>query len=310
MNDARAEAPVTETNALTVHEAAGALSRDFGSESGPVDDRSPIADEKKEAAPILTDDTKVTLKDGTEVSLIELKRGYLSRRHFTLKTQALAQERARLEEMRALTQNHSTQAHALREALETVSALFLPQQPDPSLIDVDPQAYKSQRESYEFALAMIGQAQQTAQAEFNAAQAAREAEQRDINHRQLMAKQEQQDRLFEQMPELKNPNVSRQFQEDAVDTMSEYGFGISELDVILNDVRTFQIVKDLIAYRKALKAIPKVKEKAAAMPVLTGQRRMDKTERSSRANRAELEQFRNSGRMDAAAAILAKRLKD
>ena len=307
-DDARALAPVESTD-LTVTEAADALSRDFQSEPGP-ENRTPTVEEKKEAAPKLTDDTKVPLKDGTEVSLTELKRGYLSRRHFTLKTQALAQERARIEELRALTQTQSTQTHALRQALETVSAVLLPQQPDPSLIDVDPQAYKTQRENYEFVMGLIAHAQQTAQAEFNAAQAARQAEQRDIEHRQLMAKQEQQDRLFEQMPELKNPNVSRQFQEDAIDTMSEYGFGVSELDVILNDVRTFQIVKDLIAYRKALRAVPKVREKAASVPMLSGNRRMDRNERSSRANRTELEQFRNSGRLDDAAAILSRRMKD
>ncbi len=307
-DDARALAPVESTD-LTVTEAADALSRDFQSEPGP-ENRTPTVEEKKEAAPKLTDDTKVPLKDGTEVSLTELKRGYLSRRHFTLKTQALAQERARIEELRALTQTQSTQTHALRQALETVSAVLLPQQPDPSLIDVDPQAYKTQRENYEFVMGLIAHAQQTAQAEFNAAQAARQAEQRDIEHRQLMAKQEQQDRLFEQMPELRNANVSRQFQEDAVDTMAEYGFGVSELDVILNDVRTFQIVKDLIAYRKALRAVPKVREKAASVPMLSGNRRMDRNERSSRANRTELEQFRNSGRLDDAAAILSRRMKD
>jgi len=307
--DARALAPVIESTDLTVADAADALSRDFQSETGP-DIRPPAVEEKEEAAPTLTDDTKVTLKDGAEVSLTELKRGYLSRRHFTLKTQALAQERARVEELRALIQSQSTQTHALREALDTVSAVLLPQQPDPSMIDVDPQAYKAQRENYEFVVGLIAHAQQTAQAEFNAAQAARQAEQRDINHRQLMAKQEQQDRLFEQMPELKNPNVSRQFQEDAIDTMAEYGFGVSELDVILNDVRTFQIVKDLIRLRKAVKSVPSMKEKVASAPVLTSRKRMDRTERSNRANRTELEQFRNSGRLDDAAAILAKRMKD
>jgi hypothetical protein len=307
-DDARALAPVTESTELTVADAADAL-QDFQSETGPIENRTPAVEEKKEAA-TPSDDTSVTLKDGTEVSLTELKRGYLSRRHFTLKTQALAQERARVEELGALIQNQSTQTHALREALDTVSAVLLPQQPDPSMIDVDPQAYKTQRENYEFVMGLIAHAQQTAQAEFNAAQAARQAEQRDINHRQLMAKQEQQDRLFEQMPELKNPNVSRQFQEAAIDTMSEYGYGVSELDVILNDVRTFQIVKDLIAYRRALKGVPKMKEKVASAPVLTGRKRMDRTERSNRANRTELEQFRNSGRLDDAAAILAKRMKD
>jgi hypothetical protein len=92
--------------------------------------------------------------------------------------------------------------------------------------------------------------------------------------------------------------------------MAEYGFGVNELDVILNDVRTFQIVKDLIAYRKALRAVPRARDKVASAPMLSGSKRMDRSERAHRANRTEFEHFRNSGRLDAAASILAKRMKD
>lgn len=307
--DARALAPVSESTDLTVADAADALSRDFRSEIGPVEDRTPAVEEKKEVEPP-SDDTSVTLKDGTKLSIRELKRGYISRKTFTAKTQALAEERARVEELRARTNHHSTQVQALHQALETVSAVLLPQQPDRSLIDVDPQAYKAQQENYEFIVALVKEVQNAAQAEFNAAQAARQAEEREIAQRQLTARKQQQDKLLEIMPEMLNANHSRRFQEDAIDTMAGYGFSIDELNATLNDWRAFPIVRDLIRYRNAVKAAPNVKDKVASMPVLTGKKRMDRAERSIRADRTELEQFRNSGRLDAAAAILAKRMKD
>lgn len=309
MNDARALAPVIESTELTVADAADALSRDFRSETGPVEDRTPAVEEKKEVEPP-SDDTSVSLKDGTKLSIRELKRGYISRKTFTAKTQALADERARFEELRSHTHQHSTQVQALHQALETISAVLLPRQPDPSLIDVDPQAYKAQKENFEFIMGLISAAQQTAQAEFASAQAARQAEERDFAQRQLMARQQQQERLLEVMPELLNANQSRRFQEEAIDLMADYGFSVEELNTILNDWRSFRIVRDLIRYRNAVKAVPNVRGKVMSMPVLTGKKRMDRAERSYRADRTELEHFRNSGRLDDAAAILSRRMKD
>jgi hypothetical protein len=312
LEDARADAPVnSESTELTVTSAADVLSRDFEDEAGPAESRSPIVEEEQQAdPPKLGDDTKVTLKDGAELSLRELKRGYISRKTFTAKTQALATERARFEELRVHTQNHSTLCAELYRALETVFAVLLPRQPDQSLIDADPQLFKAQQADYDFKMGLVAHAQQAAQAEFNAAQAARNAAERDIVHRQQMARLQQQERLLEIMPELANTNESRRFQEDAIDTMAEYGCSAEELNAMLNDWRNFRIVRDLSRYQKAVKAAPSVRSMVAGMPMLTGNKRMDRAERSSRANRTELEQFRNSGRLDDAAAILAKRMKE
>lgn len=307
--DARALAPVIESTELTVEQAAEALSSEFQNEAGPVEDRSPIVAGKEADLPALTDDTKVNLKDGTELSIRELKRGYISRKSFTQKTQALANERARLEDLRAHTEHHSTQVRALHQALDAASAVLLPRQPDPSLIDVDPQIYKAQQEHFEIVKGLIAQVQQAAQAEFNAAQAAREAEQRDLAQRQQTARRQQQEKLLEVMPDLMNANAARRFQEDAIETMADYGYSVEELNAVFNDWRTFPIVRDLTRFRNAVKAVPKVKETVASVPVLQGKKRMDRTERSSRADRTELEHFRNTGRLDDAAAILARRFR-
>ncbi|KRR20369.1 hypothetical protein [Bradyrhizobium retamae] len=311
MNDARALAPVSESTELTVAEAADALSREFQNESSPVESRPLAVEEKKEAdPPALSDQTKVTLKDGAELSIQELKRGYISRKSFTQKTQALADERARFEELRVQTQHYARACAEMYNALEIAAHALMPQQPDRSMVDVDPQTWKALQDDYEFKVGLLAQAQQAAQAQSSAAQAARNAEERDSSHRWLMARQQQREALFEAMPELTNANEARRFQEDAIDTIAGYGFSVEELSSSLEDLRNFRIVRDLIRYRKALQSAPKLKGNVAGLPVLTGKKRMDRAERSTRANRTQFEQFRNTGRLDDAAAILAKRMKD
>jgi len=310
--DARADAPVTAgSTELTVATAAEVLSSDLHDDAGPVERRTPAVVEKKELdPPALSDDTKITLKDGAELSLRELKRGYISRKTFTAKTQALAEERARFEEVRVQTNRHSSLAAELLQTLDLIAAVLLPQQPDPSLVDADPQLWKDQQAEYELKMGLIAQVQQAARNEVEAATAARDAEGRDLVHRQLMARQQQQEKLLEHMPELANAKEARRFQEDAIDTMAEYGCSVEELNVMLNDWRNFRIVRDLTRYQKAIKSMPKVKDKVAGAPVLTSNRRMDRAARSDRVARSRFEQFQNTGRLDDAAAILAQRMKD
>ncbi|MBR1173693.1 hypothetical protein JQ617_06975 [Bradyrhizobium sp. KB893862 SZCCT0404] len=309
--DARADAPVNaQSTELTVATAAEVLSSDFHDDAVPAQRRTPAVEENKAEPPALSDDRKVTLKDGAELSLRELKRGYISRKTFTAKTQALAEERARFEEHRAQVQRHAGLVAELRQTLDVVAAVLLPQQPDPSLIDADPQLWKDQQAEYEFKMGVVAHAQQTARNEVEAAQAAREAEGRDFVHRQLMAMHQQKEKLLEVMPELANPKEARRFQEDAIDTMAEYGCSIGELNAMLNDWRNFRIVRDLTKYLRAVKAVSQVKDKVAGAPMLSSNRRMNRVARSDRAARSKFEHFQNTGRLDDAAAILAQRMKD
>ena len=309
MVEASAEAP-TSTE-LTVTSAADVLSRNFHDEASPADSRSqPIVKAVETEVPALSDDTKIALKDGSKVSVKELKRGYISRKTFTAKTQALADERARFEELRTQTQHHAIALNDKQRALETFASYMLPQQPDPSLIDADPQAFKIQQATFELFRDLALQMQHAAQAEFEAAQSVREAEQRDVIQRRSQAKQQQRERLFEVMPEMADANTARQFEQDAIKMMADYGFSAEELDSGLHEWRNYRIVRDLLKYRKAVSAKPDAISKISSVPVLSGKRRMERSARSERTERTDLERFRNSGRMDDAAAILAKRMRE
>jgi len=315
MEDARAAAPVTiESNDLTVTEAAEALSERLQSDIGPVEDNRPpqALEEKKEPdLPVLSDDTKVTLKDGTRVPLRELRRGYTSRQYLTAKTQALAEERARFDGLKASTENHARLVAERHMALDRALDALMPREPDPSLVDSDPQRWKALRADYQEKMGLLGQVQRTAQMEFEAAQAARYAQERDLAHRQWMERQSQLEKIQEAMPQLKQPNASKKFMEDAIDTMAEYGISADELNAMLTDYRLFPAMRDLIRFRTAIKKAPQVKQATLQKPrMLTGGKRMDHSANEARASKAEFEQFKKSGRLDDAAALLARRLRE
>jgi hypothetical protein len=70
------------------------------------------------------------------------------------------------------------------------------------------------------------------------------------------------------------------------------------------DHRVYRIFRDLTAYRKARNRIPAVKENIQSKPVLTGKRRMDPKEKSSRERQARNEQLRKTGSFDAGVGAL------
>lgn len=312
MDDARAQAPVTtESTDLTVTEAAEALSQEFQSEPGPADESRPpqALKEKEPDLPVFTDDTKVPMKDGTSVPLRELKRGYISRKTFTSGTQALAEERARFEHLRDSTENQSRLATAKHEALNRALSVLMPRPPDPSLVDVDPQLWKAVTADYQETMGLLAQVQRAAQMEFDAAQAARNAEERDLAHRRSMAKQNQADLVLEAMPDLKDAKTFKKFREDAIDTMAGYGFTEAELDALL-DHRLIRPLRDLIRFKAALKKAPAVKEHVQNKPkLMRGGKRMDASARASIESRSEHEQLQKSGRLDDAGALFAKMFK-
>ena len=105
-------------------------------------------------------------------------------------------------------------------------------------------------------------------------------------------------RLVELMPELKKPEVYNKFWSEAVDTMSEYGFSVEEMNESI-DHRLYPIFRDLAAYRRARKNLPAVKQAVQSKPVLTGKKRMDPKAKASRENQVVSEQLRKTGDFDA-----------
>ena len=247
------------------------------------------------------DTAKVRLKDGTTISVQDLKRGYLSQASFTRGTQENAKEREALASQKAEFEAHARQLQAQRDFLLQASQQFLPQAPDESWLDqtspnYDPLRYMSAKAEYDKKVGSLQQLQHLSQAEMARMTQEQQRQQAQVREREAKL-------LVEAMPELKKPGVYQKFWAEAVDTMAEYGFGEEELNATV-DHRVYKIFRDLAAYKRARSKLPAVKETVQSKPVMTGKRRMDTQEKSSREKQARHEQLRKTGSFDAGVSAL------
>lgn len=143
-----------EEDTEEVDEIAEAGEVNTGSEAGEDDEPESETDEEddSEIEPELPDDAKVKIGD-EEVTLHELKRGFLREADYTRKTQALAEERrAHQETARAevdgLRNERAQYVAQLGEAQQLLESLK-PQEPNwAELYQTDPARYAAERELY------------------------------------------------------------------------------------------------------------------------------------------------------------------
>lgn len=247
------------------------------------------------------DTANVRLKDGTVISVQDLKRGYLSQASFTRGTQENAKERETLASQKAETEQYARTLQAQRDFLLQASEQFLPQAPDESLLNAnsvnyDPIRYMTAKAEYDKKVGLLTQLQTAAQAEQARTTQEQQRQQKELRDREAKL-------LVEAMPELKKPEVYNKFWAEAVDTMSEYGYSQEELAEAL-DHRMYPIFRDLAAYRRARKNLPTVKQAVQSKPVLTGKKRMDPKAKTSREHIARKEQLRRTGDLEAGVASL------
>jgi hypothetical protein len=252
--------------------------------------------EEVAAGKFAADTANVRLKDGTVISVQDLKRGYLSQASFTRGTQENAKEREALASQKAEVEQHARTLQEQRDFVLQIAQKFIPQPPDRALMDqsspsFDPLRYMALKEDYEQRIGALRELQN-----------ASKADQERLTTEQQRARKELQDaeakRLVEIMPELKKPEVYSKFWSEAVDTMSEYGFSAEEMNESI-DHRLYPIFRDLAAYRRARKNLPAVKQSVQSKPVLTGKKRMDPKAKLSRESQARGEQLRKTGDFDA-----------
>jgi hypothetical protein len=247
------------------------------------------------------DAANVRLKDGTVISVQDLKRGYLSQQSFTRGTQENAKERETLAATKAEVEQHARSLQEQRDFILQVAQQYVPQPPDRTLLDrnspnFDPITYAALKAEYDDKIGVLNQLHHASKSDQD--RAAKEQE----GQKETMRKQEVQ-RLLEAMPDLAKPEVQKKFWADSVETMAEYGFSQEELDATI-DHRVYKVFRDLTAYRKARNRIPAVKEAIQSKPVLTSKRRMDTKEKSSRDRQTRHEQLRKTGSFEAGVGAL------
>jgi hypothetical protein len=249
-----------------------------------------------ESGKFAADTANVRLKDGTVISVQDLKRGFLSQASFTRGTQENAKERETLASQKAEVEQYARSLQEQRDLVLQLSQQFLPPPPDEALLDqhsasYDPLRYMAQKADYDKRVGVLSKLQTATQADQARVAKEQQREQQELKKREA-------DLLLETMPELKKPEVYRKFWSESVDTMADYGFSEEELANAV-DHRLYRVFRDLAAYRRARKNIPAVKQAVQSKPVLSGKRRMDPKDKTSREQTARKEQLRKTGDFDA-----------
>lgn len=243
------------------------------------------------------DNAKVTLDDGTVITVADLKRNNLFQRDYTRKTQELAEDRKNFQQVQQQVDQYALAIAQQRDFLAQAAQQFMPQPPDKAMREYDPLGYQAAKEDYDERVRVLSQIQ--AQQHHQQQWVEHERQRQDAELRQQEAA-----RLFEAMPELKDQKVYRKFWDEAVETVADYGFSAEELDQML-DHRFYKAVRDLAKYRKAKASQPKVKQDLQNRPkLIKGGKRMDPKAKTSREAQAKSERLRRTGRFEDGVAAL------
>jgi len=242
------------------------------------------------------DDAKVSLKDGTALSVADLKRGYLAQRDYYRQTDELKAERETFHAAKEKVGEVALQIAAQRDFLLEVMPKYGPLPPDKALMDTDPIGYMQAKEAFEEAKQTYGQLMAAKQADQQRAEAERAEA---INS----YKAEQAKLMFDKIPEFKKPEVYGQFWKDANDIMVRvYGFQPEEL-ANAADHRFYRVMRDIVRLHKAQTKAPQVQAQMQQKPALLRGGKRD-TGQTSREAQSRKETLRKTGTFEAGVAAL------
>lgn len=249
------------------------------------------------------DSAKVTLEDGSVITVAELKRNNLFQRDYTRKTTELAAEREQIT-VRASEVDQQAQSLAQQvEYLNWYAEHYLPKAPEPfqGTPDTDPigymkhmQAVQEWQQHQQLIAYFNGERENLTQQQ--QAKAKQEAEQRLQSEFSLLR---EKDRLFT------DPVKTRAFLEEAVSKGAEWwGLTAEEVGALANH-KAYLILRDAMRYRKAVARAPEAQKQVQAKPVMAkGGRRFDPKSKVSAEKQARSERLRRDGTFEAGVASL------
>jgi len=247
---------------------------------------------------------------GDQRPVDQMKRDLLA--DYTKKTQAVAELRkaaeAKQAEAQALEADARTKAQQYAERLKLAEKLLTdlsPAEPDAATLD---DLRKTNPSEY---AAVIADRQrqrdrmQALRAEREAVEA-QEAEARAKDFQKRIT--EEREKLFQAIPEWKDPKKAEQANRDLYSAAEQYGFTAADIAAGMYDHRIVLLLRDAHAYRALKAKVPETQKKVTALKTATpgGQ----KTPEPGKAEKLALEKLTKSGRKDDAAALfLARELK-
>jgi len=242
------------------------------------------------------DSAKVTLDDGSVITVAELKRNNLFQRDYTKKTTELKAEREAIDTRKSEVDQDAQQLSQFREYATWYAESFLPKRPEPFAGDPsrDPIAYQTYLWAKE-------QWENHAQA-YQAFQQSREAEeQKRTGETQKQAEARlarERDALLKAMPVLKDPVKGKATWDAIVSGASEhYGITAEEVNTV-GDHRMLVALRDALAYRRIKAKAPQVQAQVAQKPAMKPGKRAAPQSANSKEQQVRSERLRNSGKLD------------
>lgn len=249
------------------------------------------------------DSAKVTLDDGSVITVADLKRNNLFQRDYTKKTTELAAEREQITTRKSEVDQHAQSLAQFAERLTVFSQKYLPQPPEPftGTPDTDPlgyMRYMQQREQFEQAVSDFhgiesGKTQLT------------DAQQRELADQAHQSSSVEVAKLIERDRYFANPQNVKTFFDDAVALGGE-AWGLTAEDIgALGSHKGFLVLRDALRYRKAIAKAAGVKQQVQAKPaVAIGGRRADPKARVTAERNARSERLRTTGSFEAGVAAI------
>jgi hypothetical protein len=239
------------------------------------------------------DTAKVTLDDGSVITVAELKRNNLFQRDYTKKTTEL---KARETEVETLKSEVSQQAQSLdqfRDYAAWYAETYLPKQPEPFKGNriQDPMGYlewSQQNDEWQ----AHAQAYQTFQQQ---RQIAEQQNQRETQQQAQARLATEREALLKAIPVLRDPGKAKATWEAIVSGAREH-YGITEEEVnTVGDHRMLVALRDALAYRRIKAKAPQVQAQVAAKPAIRQGKRSAPTAAITKERQARAERLRNSG---------------
>lgn len=251
------------------------------------------------AAPAIGDDFMVTLKDGEQISLGDLKRNNLFQSDYSRKTEELKAERERVQqETRQWREAEERTLIEKRNAVIALAQHFLPQEPNPEMLDqsspnYDPVGYMMAEADYKRRMANLNGVLTQKQAEEKAAWEQSQAAAAES------FKAERAD-LFKRLPKFQDDNKRAAFLTEAQTMLkSVYGIDPGEIGQIQRSAY-MHILHDAVQFQKLkAKGAQTVKDLPSA-PKLEGRQRSTPQTDQARDAEGRFQALRKTGSVEAA----------
>lgn len=248
------------------------------------------------------DSAKVTLDDGTVITVADLKRNNLFQRDYTKKTTELKAQETEVQTLRSEVDQYAQSLNQSREYLAWYAETHLPKDPGRFAGDPvrDPVAYMQWQQQRDTWLEHQ-QAYQTFQ------QQKADDDQRKTGETQKQAQarlQREQEALFRVLPVLKDPKKGPQAWNTLVSgAVEHYGFSEKEVNS-LQDHRFALVFRDALKAKRIEAGAKSVPAAVAQRPPVRPGRRAAPDARESQGRKERSERLRNSGSLEAGIAAL------